>query len=58
MRARAFDILFNKREYDAAERYWSPHHIQHSAHIGPGREGLLDRMRDLPCSFTRRFCRR
>src|ERR1700728_1494950 len=29
----AFDTLFNKLDYVAAERYWSPDHIQHSAHI-------------------------
>ena len=28
----AFDALFNKRDYEAAERYWSPDYIQHSAH--------------------------
>jgi hypothetical protein len=33
----AFDTLFNKRDYAAAERYWSPHYIQHSNHIEPGR---------------------
>ena len=27
----AFDTLFNKRDYGAAERYWSPTYIQHSA---------------------------
>ena len=32
----AFDTLFNKRDYVAAERYWSPRYIQHSAHIAPG----------------------
>ena len=32
----AFDTLFNKRDYAAAERYWSPDYIQHSAHIAPG----------------------
>ena len=37
----AFDTLFNKRDYASAQRYWSPHYIQHSAHIAPGREGLL-----------------
>ena len=36
----AFDTLFNKRDYAAAERFWSPNYIQHSAHIAPGREGL------------------
>jgi predicted SnoaL-like aldol condensation-catalyzing enzyme len=29
----AFDTLFNKRDYAAAERFWSPNYIQHSAHI-------------------------
>jgi hypothetical protein len=37
----AFDTLFNKLYYQAAERYWSPNYIQHSAHIEPGREGLF-----------------
>jgi predicted SnoaL-like aldol condensation-catalyzing enzyme len=31
----AFDTLFNKRDYAAAERFWSPDYIQHSAHIPP-----------------------
>ena len=44
----AFDTLFNKRDYAAAERLWSPHYIQHSAHIGPGREGLFDLISSLP----------
>jgi predicted SnoaL-like aldol condensation-catalyzing enzyme len=44
----AFDILFNKRDYAAAERYWSPRYIQHSAHIAPGREGLFDFVTGLP----------
>jgi hypothetical protein len=26
----AFDTLFNKRDYASAERFWSPHYIQHS----------------------------
>jgi len=36
-----FDTLFNKRDYAAAQRYWSPTYIQHSAHIEPGRDGLF-----------------
>ena len=44
----AFDALFNKRDYEAAERFWSPHYIQHSAHIGPGRDGLFALTRALP----------
>jgi predicted SnoaL-like aldol condensation-catalyzing enzyme len=43
----AFDTLFNKRDYEAAERYWSPHYIQHSAHIGPGREGLFNLIKNI-----------
>jgi predicted SnoaL-like aldol condensation-catalyzing enzyme len=38
----AFDTLFNKRNYSAAERFWSPKYIQHSAHIEPGRDGLFN----------------
>src|SRR6267378_3159122 len=44
----AFDTLFNKRDYLAAERYWSPDYIQHSAHIEAGREGLLKLIKSLP----------
>jgi predicted SnoaL-like aldol condensation-catalyzing enzyme len=44
----AFDTLFNKRGYAAAERYWSPRYIQHSAHIAPGREGLFSLIKGLP----------
>jgi predicted SnoaL-like aldol condensation-catalyzing enzyme len=29
----AFDTLFNKKDFAAAERYWSPSYIQHSADI-------------------------
>jgi predicted SnoaL-like aldol condensation-catalyzing enzyme len=45
---RAFDTLFNKRDYAAAERFWSPDYIQHSAHIRPGREGLFDLVKSAP----------
>jgi predicted SnoaL-like aldol condensation-catalyzing enzyme len=44
----AFDTLFNKRNYAAAERYWSPQYIQHSAHIEPGREGLFNLIKSSP----------
>jgi predicted SnoaL-like aldol condensation-catalyzing enzyme/ketosteroid isomerase-like protein len=44
----AFDTLFNKRDYAAAERYWSPGYIQHSAHIAAGRDGLFDLIRSAP----------
>jgi predicted SnoaL-like aldol condensation-catalyzing enzyme len=44
----AFDLLFNKRNYAAAERNWSERYIQHSAHIAPGRDGLFNLVRTLP----------
>jgi len=44
----AFDTLFNKRDYAAAEKYWSPNYIQHSAHIEPGRDGLFNLIRSSP----------
>jgi predicted SnoaL-like aldol condensation-catalyzing enzyme len=44
----AFDTLFNKRDYVAAERYWPPNYIQHSAHIEPGREGLFSLIKSIP----------
>jgi len=44
----AFDTLFNRRDYAAAERFWSPRYIQHSAHIQPGREGLINLIKSLP----------
>ena len=47
----AFDTLFNKRDYQAAERYWSPDYIQHSAHIEPGRDGLFTLIRNAPDSL-------
>lgn len=45
---KAFDTLFNKRDYAAAERFWSSNYIQHSAHIEPGREGLFRLIKGLP----------
>jgi predicted SnoaL-like aldol condensation-catalyzing enzyme len=47
----AFDILFNKRDYKAAERYWSSDYIQHSAHIAPGREGLFNLIQSMPSTL-------
>jgi predicted SnoaL-like aldol condensation-catalyzing enzyme len=44
----AFDTLFNKRDYAAAKRFWSPDYIQHSAHIEPGREGLFGLVKAAP----------
>ena len=47
----AFDTLFNKRDYDAAERFWSSDYIQHSAHIEPGRAGLFNLVKAAPASL-------
>ena len=45
---KAFDTLFNKRDYVAAQEFWSPTYIQHSAHIPPGRVGLFSLVKALP----------
>ena len=45
---KAFDTLFNQRDYAAAERFWSPNYIQHSAHIAPGRDGLFNLVKSSP----------
>jgi predicted SnoaL-like aldol condensation-catalyzing enzyme len=47
----AFDTLFNKRDYTAAERFWSPDYIQHSAHIEPGRNGLFNLIKSIPLTL-------
>src|SRR6267142_814039 len=47
----AFDTLFNKRDYAAAERFWSPNYLQHSAHIEPGREGRFNLIKGSPVSL-------
>jgi predicted SnoaL-like aldol condensation-catalyzing enzyme len=47
----AFDTLFNKRDYAAAAKCWSPHYIQHSAHIEPGRDGLFNLIKSMPPGF-------
>jgi predicted SnoaL-like aldol condensation-catalyzing enzyme len=44
----AFDTLLNKRDYAAAEKFWSPQSIQHSAHIPPGRDGLFNLVKSMP----------
>jgi predicted SnoaL-like aldol condensation-catalyzing enzyme len=40
--------LSRQRDYKAAERFWSPNYIQHSAHIPPGREGLFNLIKSAP----------
>jgi predicted SnoaL-like aldol condensation-catalyzing enzyme len=48
---KAFDTLFNKRDYAAAEGFWSPDYIQHSAHIAPGRDGLFSLIKSIPATL-------
>ncbi|MGA7385330.1 MAG: nuclear transport factor 2 family protein [Methylocella sp.] len=45
---KAIDTLFHKRDYAAAERFWSPAYIQHSALLAPGREGLFEFVKTAP----------
>jgi predicted SnoaL-like aldol condensation-catalyzing enzyme len=47
----AFDTLFNRRDYASAQKFWSPHYVQHSAHIEPGREGLFNLVKTLPSTL-------
>jgi predicted SnoaL-like aldol condensation-catalyzing enzyme len=48
---KAFDALFNQRNYAAAEKFWSPNYIQHSAHIAPGRDGLFNLVKAAPAEM-------
>ena len=44
----AFETLFNKKDFAAAEKFWSSNYIQHSAHIPPGRDGLFGLIKSTP----------
>ncbi len=44
----AFDTLFNKKDFVAAEKFWSFNYIQHSAHIPQGRDGLFGLIKSTP----------
>jgi predicted SnoaL-like aldol condensation-catalyzing enzyme len=35
----AFETRFNKKDFVAAEKFWSSNYIQHSAHIPQGATG-------------------
>lgn len=48
---RAFETLFNERNYAKAAEFWSDRYIQHSAHIPPGRDGLFGLVRAMPDSL-------
>src|SRR5437667_2009689 len=45
---KAFDTLFNRRDYETAATFWSPNYVQHSAHIPHGRDALVDSERAAP----------
>jgi predicted SnoaL-like aldol condensation-catalyzing enzyme len=47
----AFETLFNRKDFAAAERFWSPDYIQHSAHIAPGRDGLFNLIKAAPATM-------
>jgi predicted SnoaL-like aldol condensation-catalyzing enzyme len=47
----AFETLFNMKDLVAAEKFWSPNYIQHSAHIEPGREGLFNLVKSIPATL-------
>ena len=48
---KAFDTLFNQRDYEGAAHFWSPDYIQHSAHIEAGRNGLFGLIKALPATL-------
>jgi len=48
---KAFDTLFNKRDYAVAEGLWSPDYIQHSAHLAPGRDGWFRLIKSIPATL-------
>ena len=54
----AFDALFNRRDFEAAERYWSPGYVQHSAGIGPGLDGLFALVRSVRRRYESALSRR
>ena len=47
-----FNTLFNKHDFAAAEKLWSPDYVQHSGHIPPGREGLFALVKAFPPGTT------
>ena len=47
----ALDTLFNEKDYDVAEQYWSPSLILHCAHLAPGRQGLFEFVKAAPATL-------
>jgi predicted SnoaL-like aldol condensation-catalyzing enzyme len=48
---RAFDLLLTSATNAAAEKFWSPHYVQHSAHIEAGREGRFSLIKSGPATL-------
>lgn len=44
----AMDLIFNKRDYEAAEKLWSPDYVQRSIFVPPGKNGLFGFLPTLP----------
>lgn len=49
---KALETLFVQRDFANAEQYWSPDYLQHSANVGPGRDGLFNLVKALPPTAT------
>jgi predicted SnoaL-like aldol condensation-catalyzing enzyme len=43
-----FDTLADRRDFLAAQWFWSHDYIRHSAHIPPGRDGLFNLVKASP----------
>jgi predicted SnoaL-like aldol condensation-catalyzing enzyme len=46
----AFDALFNRHDFTAAENYWAADYVQHSAAVPPGRAGLFAHIGSFPAT--------
>lgn len=44
----AFDMLAHRRDFLAAQWFWSHDYIQHSAHVPPGRDRLSNLVKASP----------
>jgi predicted SnoaL-like aldol condensation-catalyzing enzyme len=51
MDAGSIRTLFNKRDYDAASRFWSDKYTQPSAYVEPGRADLFNLIKASPASL-------
>jgi len=49
---KAFDALFNRKDFEGARRFWSPDYIQHNPLVSDGPQALFDFVRALPASTS------